>query len=218
MKTICFFYLFVVMINTAGAQESKFLAGIEGGPSNTFLRGNEILKKWHQPDTRFTAGVFFQFNFRKFFSVRTGALYQDKGSVIKGPFPDGKSETIGTSHFQYLSIPLLLRATFGKKIIYFVNAGPSLECLLSAWNQIEMAPAHRENLPDFNTVDFGLTGGIGIGVPLCHSILISLEARNNLGLTNISQLPAGDGGSIKTNSAALLIGISKKFGYRQPAK
>ncbi|OFY87283.1 MAG: hypothetical protein A3F72_17450 [Bacteroidetes bacterium RIFCSPLOWO2_12_FULL_35_15] len=44
-------------------QQNKIDIGIEGSPSLIFLRGNDIIKKYHKPAIGFSSGLFFQYNF-----------------------------------------------------------------------------------------------------------------------------------------------------------
>jgi len=70
----------------------------------------------------------------------------------------------------------------------------------------------KDNTDNFERLDFGIATGLGVNFPIRNNIFMSLEVRNNLGLSNISSLPVGNDGKIKTNSTNLLIGIAYKFG------
>jgi hypothetical protein len=120
------------------------------------------------------------------------------------------------SNFDYLTIPILGRLTFGKKIEFYVNAGPYLGYLLKQKDITEASGEYPkteiDNTDNFEKLDFGLTTGLGMNYPLLEKLLLTVEIRNNLGLTNTSSLPVANDGSIKTNSTSLLIGVTYRLG------
>lgn len=67
---------------------------------------------------------------------------------------------------------------------------------------------------NFKRTEFGISMGIGVSFTL-DRILLSVEARNNLGLTDTNKLPLYSGGSIKTNAANLVFGIGYRLGSKK---
>jgi len=57
------------------------------------------------------------------------------------------------------------------------------------------------------SIDFGLTGGIGIIIPAGKKLGISIEIRDDLGLVNISKAPVYNGGTLKNNTLNFIAGI-----------
>ena len=49
----------------------KFTVGLEGGPSLTSLRGNDILKEYSDPKIGFSGGFTIKYNLSKLFSIKT---------------------------------------------------------------------------------------------------------------------------------------------------
>jgi hypothetical protein len=196
------------------AQDYKFMAGIEAGPNYSTLRGNDVIRELHKPLVRYSGGMFIQWNFHEHYSVRTGYLFEEKGSSVDIVLTDNIGTTIGTvrifNRFQYVTLPLLFRATFGNRVGFFVNGGPGLSILMKA-----IPPFQQAGMPDvtknFNKFDVTLLAGAGLNIGLGKTGVLSFELRNNLGLTNISNLPVANNASIKTNSTMLLVGIAKKF-------
>jgi len=111
----------------------------------------------------------------------------------------------------------MLRATFGSKFRYFVNAGPYLGLALNHHYSIKdpgNSTIENDENDAFSPRDYGVAFGAGINYPLNSNLELTLEARNNLGLTNIymgGYIFSG-GGIYKTNSLNLLFGLSYKFG------
>lgn len=201
-------------------QTSKFEVGFEMGPSLISLRGNDILENYKDLSFGFSSGLTFQYNFPKLISIRTNISFERKGLTTKGTATDEYGNEIGEitfhSNFDYLAMPLLGRLTLGKKIKFFLNAGPYLGYLIKQ-NDVteafgEYPKTEIDNTDNFERFDFGLATGLGINFPIRNKIFISFEIRNNLGLSNISSIPVVNDGTIKTNSTNLLIGIVYKFG------
>ena len=218
--------LFIAVVNfflttTIAAQPNKFEAGIEGGGSLRFLWGNALVRLSNNAVIGFAGGAAFQYNFPKYFSIRTSLLFERKGNGSKGTALNYTGGNEGTytlrSNFDYLTLPVLFRASFGKKVKYFVNAGPYFGYLIKETYKIKgtnIPSTSTENTNYFQRPDVGLTAGIGFSAPLTKVLALSFELRNNLGLYNISKLQVYSNGTLNTNSTNLLVGLAYKFGAR----
>ncbi len=208
-------------------QQNKFDIGLVGSPSMVFLRGNDIIKQYHKPTIGFSGGLSFQYNFPKFISIRTDIQFERKGSLATGTiyYTDNTGNVIDSEkwtdyfHFDYLTMPILVRATIGKKIKYFFNAGLFAGYLIKQtdiFGATKYLPKQTtDNTSRDQRFDLGATGGLGLSVPIKDNFLISLEIRDNLGLYNVSKVQVINNGTIKTNSTNFLITLSYKFGTRQ---
>ena len=200
-------------------QNNKFDIGLEMGPSLKSLRGNDFLDNNNELSFGFSCGLAFQYNFTKLVSIRTNLTFERKGLTNKSQATDITGNSIGEltfhSNFDYLTIPILGRLTFGKKINFFVNAGPYIGYLIKQTDLTEafgeFPKTETDNTDNFNRIDFGLTTGLGVVLPINDRLLFTIEIRNNLGFYNISSLPVVNDVTIKTNSTNLLIGISYRF-------
>jgi hypothetical protein len=201
-------------------QTKNFNIGIEGGPSLISLYGNDMVKSYNELSLGFSGGLSFQYNFSKLVALRTNLSFERKGLTSKIQETDEYGNPIEEltfhSNFNYLTLPLLGRLDFGKRINFYVNVGPYLGYLLSSREITEASgdfpKSEIDDTDDYKKLDFGITSGLGIIFPIQEKLLLSVEIRNNLGLTNISLLPVFNDGSIKTNSTNLLIGISYGIG------
>ncbi len=198
------------------AQTTRFEAGLQVGSSTGWLRGNKAIDDsgpLHGP----AAGLNFQYNLSQHLGVRLGAGYQRKGSSTDVTFTDNIGNVLGSGavrgELQYLSFPLMLRYGFGEKFRVSAGAGGYLGILLSATQT-----SSGFDFPDvtitknFENTDIGLCGSISGALALGQKISLSLEARYDKGLTNISALPVVDDGSIRTNAVCLLLGCSYRLG------
>ena len=199
-------------------QTNKINIGFELGTSLNSLYGNDVLDD-NEISFGFSGGLTFQYNFTGLVSLRTNISFERKGFATKIQLTDELGNSIGEvtsqSNFDYLTIPLLARFTFGKKIHFFVNAGPYLGYLLKEKDITEAFGEYQKlesvNTDRFERLDFGITTGLGVIFSIQDKLLLTVEIRNNLGLVNISSLPVTNDGSIKTISTNLLIGIAYKF-------
>ncbi len=207
---------------TSYAQSNKLNIGIEGGPSIISLRHENVKQKnFHSPSIGYSVGIALQYNFKKRFSIHSAILFERKGAKTKKQGTDslGKNTYMFNTfdNFDYLTLPLLVRANFGKKINLFINAGPYISYLIQQHSLIkfpEEAPFNNQQYTytnSFYKMDYGISGGVGLAIPIKQKLVFSIEARNNLGLNNIQKLWY----STKTNSANLLLGVAYKFGERK---
>ncbi|MCC6691151.1 MAG: PorT family protein [Bacteroidia bacterium] len=227
MKYLTLSILIAVLTTAAFGQQNKIDIGLVGSPSIIFLRGNDIIKQYHKPAVGFSGGLFFQYNFPKIFSIRTDIQFERKGSLVTGTiyYTDNFGNVIDSEkwtdyfHFGYLTMPIIVRATIGKKIKYFFNTGLFSGYLIK---QTEIYGATKylskkttDNIDNFKRFDFGATAGLGLIVPIKNKFSISLELCDNFGLYNVSKLAVINDGTVKTNSTNLLIGFAYKLGAQQ---
>ena len=226
MRKIILLLLTVLTLTRILGQENKIILGVEGSPGLIFLYGNDILKTFYKPTLGFSSGLFCQYNFPQYYSIRTNIAYERKGSELNHiiTYTDqngveiGSERIVGHINFDYLTMPILFRMTIGKKIKYFFNAGPYVGYLISqisVWEKSMYVPAKTENnTENFKRFDTGVTTGLGLSISIIDKLMVSLEIRNSTGLLNVSDLPIGNNGSIKTNSTNLLIGLTYKLRTR----
>lgn len=222
----------LVLVSTlVFGQEKRFEVGVEGGLSRTSLWGNELLNKgFNKLTIGYSGGLAFQYNVSKTFSIRSGVGYDLKGNSSKSYlYPDISGNDIGKyrarSNFHYLTVPILGKFTIGKKGQFFINVGPYIGYLLkhnfilkvNVFEEFEDEYGKRfaeksSVIDNLKRLDFSLTTGLGVALPVNDQLSLSLELRNNLGLYDISTLPVYNDGTIKTNSTNLLVGLSYCFG------
>lgn len=222
MKGISLFFLVFLLPVLMLAQVGKYALGIEGGPSLISMRGNPANDTINSPAISFAGGIFFQYPLQKIISIRANLVFERKGAVAFGEIwvtdDDGNIKGVSKynvhTNFDYLSTSVLLRATFGKKIRYFVSAGPYFGYL----TKLTFSAKYSDFFPDSTIVDSnftkrfdtGVVTGLGISVPVTKKNSISCELRNNLGLYDLSKSPAT--GKLKTNSTNFLISFSYMLG------
>ena len=203
-----------------------FDLGLEGGPnlSTVFISSN-LFDIDVDPAIYGSGGFIFQYNCKNFLSFKAGLSYQRKGFKLDGvPQIDnsGNMVNVGTSNtrLDYLTFPVLVKANFGKKVQFFVNAGPYVGYLLKKTDRLKIDGTSTTYTEDFNYSginrwDFGIASGIGVAIPIRTYWVISVEARNYSGLldlasnTNVKWL---------TNTTDLRVGVAYKLGFYQSEK
>jgi len=219
LKSLFCGLFFLTFITTIYGQTHQFELGLEGGPSLISIRGNRFIDHFNEPTIGFTGGLFFQYNLKKIVSLRTNIAFERKGSLLTSKILDNFGNPIGemntNMHFDYLTLPILVRAKFGEKVQFFFNAGPYIGYLIK-----QHTISKGDNIPSFtfdNTsqykrFDTGISTGLGLSVPVKTKFAFTFEARNNLGLLNVSHVQMIDNGTIKTNSTNLILGFTYKLG------
>lgn len=205
--------LILAVSATAYAQTSRFNLGFEGGPNLASLRGSQGVS---QPEIGalwgLSGGVFLQYNCQSRFSLRTNVSYEKKGFAYRSSGMSVRNSELD-QQLDYLTLPLLLRATFGQRVQFFVNAGPYVGYLLRSSSVFQEGPNTFRSRDEFyQAFDAGLSTGIGISLPFATRWAASAEVRNNLGLVNVSALPIVGGGALRTNSTQLLLGVGYRLG------
>ena len=162
--------LFLSLAFQASAQSHQYTLSLVAGGNRSLSYGSAIID--NDPEAIFgpTGGLGFQFNFSSVFAVKTGLEFEQKG--FKSPFAYYSYKNNSTLKFQhaYLTVPVLLKATFGRNIRYFVNAGPYLGFALKhqySIKQTDQPTIENEDKNSFSNRDIGITFGAGVIYPLC---------------------------------------------------
>jgi hypothetical protein len=201
------------------AQQKIITFGVEGGIGISSLNyDNKNLNDIYDSRTGLAGGIALQYNFPKVLSLRSGAMLETKGDVTNMTYIDVQGNVLETLEFKrrlgYLTVPLMLRASFGNKINLFVQGGPYWAALLSATLDIDPLPTTFDIDTDikyqFEASEFGVSGGIGVSSVFNEMIVLSIEVRNNMGITNIWK----DTYEARTCSLLFLAGVALTVGSR----
>ena len=235
MKSFLLFVFSTGIFSTTFSQDFKYEAGIESGYSIVSLRGDQFSKKFQAENkvdytTKISVpvGVSLQCNFKKVLSFRTGIYFENKGNILQ------LSSTMSeTSDIKYLTLPLMLRASYGAKAKVFAELGPSFSYLIkhtvdynyytydTAFAVVFFSPTTTDYTDHLKKMDVGLSMGMGIGFTVKKQFSISLEWRGNMGMSDINNYSASSPGyyregKIQTGATHFLIGVAYKFGDVPP--
>jgi hypothetical protein len=221
-------------LNSIHAQTSNFEIGVSGGPNSSPFTEKKPDQTHSDVQPKYAAylEVSFQWNTTDHLSLRSGIAYQQNKYSFETNYLDAgtcqSSNGTGKDHFEYVTLPILARLTFGQKLQFFFNTGGSISFLTKQSesykgtqtvvtggnSQTTTFESEGSNLSDYKKFNFGLSGGIGFGVPIEKRWNLSLELRSYFGLSNI--LHENYYKRIaRSNSLNLLLGVSYKFGFHE---
>ena len=157
-----------------------------------------------------TAGAYFQVRFFRGLVFRPGIQIASKGGATS-VVPAGSTTPVRLDlDLVYLDLPLLLRShlpAFGRTRLILTGGGvPSLRigCNVDLSDQgvtLSRSECSRANVSGFRTMDFGVLGGVGFGIPI-ESSELAIEARVTQSLRSIT-----DFGDIKNRALTFLVSV-----------
>jgi len=184
-----------------------------GGTETIDIGGESIEVTIDQSNrTTFSIGGVVEFWLSPMFALQVNALYNQKGTKLKGDFRativeqglsiDVTGAVEETMKLDYLSFPVLGKLAFGQsKVKPYIIAGPEIGFLLSAKDKAK-ATAEGEALGEkvgpitaeeeidlkesLETFEFALDFGAGLIIPL-GSIDAFVDAQYSLGLTKLNK-------------------------------
>jgi Outer membrane protein beta-barrel domain len=211
MKKVFFIIcVFLLSFNSNYAQ-SKFRLGFNGGLNYSSYRGNWVVEE-NDPGFGFLGGLSLEYKFKNHLSILSNLSYETKvitrtAEAIPASPDDPYVNVDVTNTHSYLVLPVLAKYSFGKNDSFFVSGGPFAAYLLNAVTKARGVP-DSDNTKNEKAMDFGLTLGLGKAFKLNNNQEITIEIRENLGLTNVSAVKVVDNGTVKSNSLNLICGYS----------
>ena len=207
------------------AQQATWSAGIEGGPGLSLIYGSDNVYGHSKPAFSGAAGISGEYGFAPRFSAKAGLHYERISTITDNPSPLLSPGGQLKYNLDYLSLPLLVKWTTGRKLLFFVNAGPCVSLLLqqTLWYLPESGSKQKvaNETEAYHRVNLAVTAGAGIALPVGKRFLVSLELRDNFGVLNIrsaassfehTSAMAVEPPKGHTNSTLLLAGIAYRFG------
>ena len=222
---ICLFLLLSVPAGSLFAQNGSWKAGIEGGPGLSLIYGDNSIYGQSKMSLSGVAGIYGEYGFARNFSAKA-ALHYERVSTQTDNYsallPRGGMLQY---NLDYLSLPVLVKWSFGGRIRFFVNAGPCISMLLneSLWYLPESGSKGKvaEEKDAYLPVNLAATAGAGVAIPVGKRLLVTVEVRDNVGVLNIRTsvsdfeynnfIPGADMKGY-TNSTLLLAGVCYRFG------
>ena len=213
-KTVYALLVSIFFISNNFAQ-SKLKLGVNGGLTYSSFRGNPQIETL-DAGFDFLVGVSFEYQLKERLSLVANINY-DRKTATDNPYiqiienPDDPSfygKVKIKFRNQYLSLPILLKYKFGTNNSFFINGGPFLSFLLKSELTNNYDDTSSDQTDNFKTLDYGLTFGFGKTFKLKNNNELSIEIRENLGLSEINDVTVVDNGFIKTNSINLICNYS----------
>jgi hypothetical protein len=215
MKKAFYALLVTIFFISNNFAQSKLKFGVNGGLTYSSFRGNPQIETL-DAGFDFLAGVSFEYQIKERLSLVANINY-DRKTATDNPYiqiienPDDPSfygKVKIKFRNQYLSLPILLKYKFGTNNSFFINAGPFLSYLLKSELTNNYDDTSSDQTDNFKTLDYGLTFGFGKTFKLKNNNELSIEIRENLGLSEINDVTVVDNGFVKTNSINLICNYS----------
>jgi hypothetical protein len=202
MKKI-FLTLIVVMLVAAGVM-GQSQVGIRGGLHSATVDANPMILGTEEPwRTGFIMGIASQFWAGEVFSFAPELMYEQRG--FSQEFTGGVERV---ARFDYVSVPLLFRLTFGRTMRAYVNAGPTISYWLGGTQRAgviadmgidqEYNEEIRFGVADgdwtYDASRFELGGAVGGGLMLdTEGGTFLIDIRYTQGFTNIADVQDTEG-------------------------
>lgn len=199
MKKISLLALLAVAGMTLNAQRADF--GLKGGLNLSSWSNNNDSRSYPNR-TGFHAGLFSQIHMGPNIAVQPEVVYSSQGTKY---FDDGNREH--NLQMNYLNIPVMVQAKVGGG--FYAQAGPQVGVLLNTKDRVNDVETDFFLKEDFKKTDVAL----GFGLGYAGASPFGIDARYNLGLTNIN---ADRSNNIKNN--ALQIGLTYRLGGTTPRR
>lgn len=191
---------------TAAGTGNKLTAktGIKGGVNLTNLYVDDVQDE--NMKAGLNIGLFAKFPVTKGFSIQPELLYSSKGSRLSynNAFGNGAYRF----NLNYVEIPVLAVINIGK--VFNIHAGGYAGYLASANikeedESIENNEVANLNEDDFNRVDYGLVGGVGLDIDN-----FGIGVRYDKGLNRVSNSSVGNQllGNSKNSAWTLYVGFA----------
>ncbi|NNT72892.1 PorT family protein [Flavobacterium sp. IMCC34852] len=215
MKKTIYTLLLVAFLTGNGFAQSKLKVGFNGGLTYSSFRGNPQIETL-DAGVDFLVGVSFEYQLKDRLSLVANINYDRKTAtdnpyleIIENPDDPGFYGRVKIKfQNQFISLPILVKYKFGTNDSFYVNGGPFLSYMFKSELSNDYDNVTSDETDNYKTLDFGLTIGLGKTFKLKNGNGISVEIRENLGLSDISDVPIVGDGSIKTNSLNLICNYS----------
>ncbi len=204
-----FIIVFILISCTSKAQDSKFKIGLIGGPNYTSLFGNKVAKDIYNPGFQYNAGLGLDYHLVKRLSISSGLLLEQNYSYDDFYYTDELGNPLSKvtvkSTFHQLNLPIALKIKLiDRKLNLYTNIGTNFQYLIKYIYSVDdgLVTRNFNQTNNYNRFNIGLITSLGSSYEISKFWDISLELRNNLGLSNVSK-----NGNLKINSTSLLFGI-----------
>lgn len=190
--------LFLALACFAGfcVHAQKINIGLKGGLNLASIADSE-----NEDDVSsrlgYHAGLFFNIPVSPQIAIQPEAVYSSQGAKYDLGVGDDLELALN-----YINIPVMVQAMVGRG--FYAQAGPQLGILTSVSDKVGSTSIGSVSKDDFKTTDVSL--GFGIGYKGGSGF--GLDARYNLGLTNINN--SGQSANIKNN--VLQVGLQLQLG------
>jgi opacity protein-like surface antigen len=191
--------LFAFAQNTKGTIEFGFNSGVNFSKVGNSRSNSDMT-------VGFNIGASADYFLSNRWSIKSKVIYDQKGwdnGFVQDSYVDPGLPAYVETDFdlEYLTIPIMVNWHFGRKRNWYLNFGPYTGFLIGA-----KETTFGANIKDdFNTIDFGLSLGVGVKIPVSTKLKISIEYEEQAGFTDIFSQSSGP--SFTNGRSSLNIGL-----------
>jgi hypothetical protein len=190
-------YLLLLTVFSLAAANAQVQFGVKAGAnfSNLSVSGDNGSEADTKTKVGFHGGAFVSVPVFSEFTLQPELVFSSQGA---------KSDMSGndfTLNSNYLNIPVLLK--YNNESGFFAEIGPQLGFLMSA--KVKSGGVSADVKSAYQSTD--VSGVLGIGY-LIKSVNVGIDARYNLGFTNIAK----DSGDEKLKNSVFQVGLFYVFG------
>lgn len=172
-------------------------------------------------------GAGIEKEFGNFFSLRAGAEYNVRGWQQTYDLYDSIGKPIEKSkyaeHHNYISIAILPKITFGKKVKFYVAVGAAPSYLISIVRRVsdgqaaegepikKRSPYRQDTISKYNSrFDIPILAGVGLSFDFGRN-RVFIEQMNSFGMIKTLTRPVYPVGPAKHNSHSFQVGFSRQI-------
>lgn len=218
MKIIyCFFQFLcisgIAFVQTAQAQYGKHEFGLEGGMGQISYSGGFIFGEYGSPAIGSYVGLSYQYNFNRYFAIRTGYTTENKGvDLVDFDIYDLDHDHKGyTTRWRrrYYTIPFLFRFSVGDAFRVYFNTGVSGSATFTTTIEVmNRSISVKKGIFHEIKPDVNLLIGMGASYRFAKRFSAAFEVRNNNGMIAIEI----DGS--RNLSTMAILSVNWLVGYR----
>jgi hypothetical protein len=200
------------------SQTTKFEYGFQGGLNNNYFIGRGLNKDHNSLLTGLSVGGHAKLKTSEHFGLKILLSYDENGYAYRSLTYENSTGTglvnaDVLSRHNYINMPVLAEYSFGHKVIINLDAGAFIGVMLSS----QFITKYKQPLPpgqqaelrsSFNNdhpLNYGISLGMGIQIPVASKIKLDVDLRNHTGLDNIVRLNRS---RQEANCFAILGGLS----------
>jgi opacity protein-like surface antigen len=211
-KTLLPALILLLFFSSSALAQLPFKLGVRAGLNIASLSWDPELPSGVDKSSRtgFKFGALAELGFIPMFALQVEPMYVQKGGSINA----GGEET--KINLAYLEIPILLKLKIPTPgpITPYIFAGPNIGISLSA--STESGSQDTDIKDEISSTDFALDLGAGVGFKVAPLIVLMVDARYSLGLSDIfndtgkqdfQQGTGIAGQKIKTTGIQIVVGL-----------
>lgn len=221
MKQLLLNLILITLFLNSKGQHSKIEYGLQAGVNISTAYGTGISKEFRRPLTGLNFGGHLKVCKTENWGLKLLILYDEigwkyKSLVLEGNTATGLVNADIDFKLDYLNLPVLVEYSYGTKVKLNLDGGVFLGILLNNKMVTKLYPpippnqaAVTQTSPNNKKlINFGLSMGAGIQIPVSPIIKLNLDVRNYIGLPDIYKSSSTNNTRIKTFNTAIAVGFS----------